>query len=202
MPKSPKECMACPKLASSPKTSSSPVSQKPDTIPTGHTPGLFKHASNSITFTLVVDDFLIKYTDKKYLHHLTDTLKQNYELTMDTKAEKYCGMTINWNYEAGYVDISMPGYVNKALQRFTHPMPKKHQPAPSKWVEPQYGASIQYAEPDNTYDKLSKEGILRLQEIIGTFLYYRRAVDNTSHVSCSRHVVLSTNTRNRSNYGC
>ena len=151
--------------------------------PTGRTPGLFKHVSNSITFALVVDDFLIKYTDIKDLHHLTDTLKQNYELTMDTKAEKYCGMQINWNYEKGYVDISMPGYVNKALQRFTHPMPATPQPAPSAWVAPQYGASIQYAEPEDTSNKLSKQGILRLQEIVGTFLYYGRAVDNTMLVA-------------------
>ncbi|MGL5937078.1 MAG: reverse transcriptase domain-containing protein, partial [Cetobacterium sp.] len=127
--------------------------------PTGHTPGLFKHVSNSITFALVVDDFLIKYTDIKDLHHLTDTLKQNYELTMDTKCEKFCGMTITWNFAEGWVEISMPGYVQKALLRFTHPVPKKHEPSPSKYTEPQYGASIQYAEPEDDSNRLDKHGI-------------------------------------------
>ena len=46
---------------------------------TGVIPGLFKHESNSVTFALVVDDFLIKYSDKKDLDHLKNTLNENYE---------------------------------------------------------------------------------------------------------------------------
>ena len=71
-----------------------------------------------------------------------NTLNQNYECTLDDeKAEKFVGITLNWNYEQGYVDASMPGYIEKAMQRFTHPIPKKPQAAPSKWTAPDYGAT-------------------------------------------------------------
>ena len=35
--------------------------------PVPHTPALWKHATRDITFSLVVDDFSIKYFDKKML---------------------------------------------------------------------------------------------------------------------------------------
>jgi hypothetical protein len=36
----------------------------------GVTPGLFKHATNSIIFALVVDDFLVPYSNNEDLAHL------------------------------------------------------------------------------------------------------------------------------------
>jgi len=35
-----------------------------------HTPGLWKHVSSPIAFTLVVDDFGVKYVGETYAHHL------------------------------------------------------------------------------------------------------------------------------------
>jgi hypothetical protein len=46
-----------------------------------------------------------------------------------------------------------------------------------------YGTSIQYAEPLDTSPALPKTGITLLQQIIGTFLFYARAVDNTMLVA-------------------
>jgi hypothetical protein len=43
--------------------------------------------------------------------------------------------------------------------------------------------SIQYAEPEDTSTLLNKTGITCLQQIIGTFLFYGRAVDNTMLVA-------------------
>ena len=77
----------------------------------------------------------------------------------------------------------MPRYVEKALQRFTHPEPIKPQHSPSPWVAPDYGASIQYAAPDDDSAPLPLEGITHLQQIIGTLLFYARAVDNTMLVA-------------------
>jgi hypothetical protein len=150
---------------------------------TGRVPGLFKHTSNSIIFALVVNDFLIQYSKLEDLEHLFSTLRQNYEITVDMTASKFCGMTLEWNYEVGHVTISMPGYVEKALHRFTHPDPTKPQHAPHPWIAPEYGASIQYAGPEDTSTPLNKAGITRLQQIIGTFLFYGRAVDNTMLVA-------------------
>ena len=44
-----------------------------------HTPGLWKHVSCPITFTLVVDDFGVKYVNKKNSEHLVASLKEKYK---------------------------------------------------------------------------------------------------------------------------
>ena len=139
--------------------------------PTGKTPGLFRHKDNSITFCLVVDDFGVKYTDKEDALHLIATLKKDYTITEDWEGKNFCGIDLDWNYKEGWVDISMKGYVAKALQRFTHEAPKRKQHAPSKWSEPAYGAKIQYAEDKDTSTPLTPKQITRLQEIIGTFYF-------------------------------
>ena len=151
--------------------------------PTGNTPGLFKHNTNSIIFCLTVDDFGIKYTDRKDAEHLRDTLKQHYTITEDWAGSNYCGLDLEWNYDQRFVDISMKGYVLKALQRFEHTKPVRPQYAPHRWTKPQYGAKQQMVEPEDTSPALEKEQIKRLMEVIGTFLYYGRAVDNTMLVA-------------------
>lgn len=45
------------------------------------TPGLWKYHSNSIAFTLVVDDFGIKYAIKESLEYLTIVLTNKYDIT-------------------------------------------------------------------------------------------------------------------------
>ena len=45
-----------------------------------HTPGLWKHTTHPVSFTLVVDDFGIKYTSLDDANHLIDTLKKHYDV--------------------------------------------------------------------------------------------------------------------------
>ena len=40
-----------------------------------HTPGLWKHISRPVQFSLVVDDFGVKYVGKENANHLTQTLR-------------------------------------------------------------------------------------------------------------------------------
>ncbi len=47
------------------------------------TPGLWYHDTKNITFTLVVDDFGVKYVNKSNVEHLIASLKANYALTVD-----------------------------------------------------------------------------------------------------------------------
>ena len=42
-----------------------------------NTPCLFVHVNNGVAFTLVVDDFLIKYSSKAAANHLLNTLRRN-----------------------------------------------------------------------------------------------------------------------------
>ena len=47
------------------------------------TPGIWQHATHPISFTLVVDDFGVKYTNKNNVNHLIECLKTDYKLTKD-----------------------------------------------------------------------------------------------------------------------
>jgi hypothetical protein len=75
--------------------------------------------------------------------HLVDALHEEYEITTDWTGSLYCGLTLDWHYNKGYVDISMPGYVTCALLKFNHPAPKYAQHAPHTWIEPVYGSKQQ-----------------------------------------------------------
>jgi hypothetical protein len=82
-------------------------------------------------FTLVVDDFAIKYTKLEDAQHLIDALKKDYTITIDWDATKYIGLTIEWDCTNWKVYIHMPGYLSKALLQFKHLtfkhlMPKKN----------------------------------------------------------------------------
>ena len=59
-------------------------------VKTTHTPGLWKHTSRPIIFSLCVDDFGVKYVGKQHCDHLINTLKKHYEaLTVDWEGTKY-----------------------------------------------------------------------------------------------------------------
>ena len=73
----------------------------------------------------------------------------------------------------------MPGYVEKALARFKHERPKKSQDQPHQHTIPTYGAKIQYAKKEDDTNGLDKNGKQYVQQEVGTFLFYGRAVDGT-----------------------
>jgi hypothetical protein len=144
-----------------------------------HTPGLWAHRSRPIQFTLVVDDFGVKYVGKEHAEHLITVLQQNYETSIDWTGSLYCGITLTWDYEKRTLDIAMPGYVEAALHRFQHSVPTKPQHSPYQATLPQYGAKVQYSDAPDTSPLLPKSAITRIQQVIGTFLFYARAVDTT-----------------------
>jgi hypothetical protein len=65
--------------------------------PARHTPGLWLHKTRPIYFTLVVDDFAVKYVGKQHAEHLRNALLKIYELTTDWTATVYSGMTLKWD---------------------------------------------------------------------------------------------------------
>jgi hypothetical protein len=46
-------------------------------------PGLWTHSSRPISFTLVVNDFGIKYVGRQHMQHLLNILKEHYEISED-----------------------------------------------------------------------------------------------------------------------
>jgi hypothetical protein len=92
--------------------------------PARHTPVLWLHKTRPISFTLVVDDFTVKYVGKQHAEHLRNSLWRTYELTTDWTATIYSGMTLKWDYKNRTCDIYMPGYVSNVLSKFQHDVPK------------------------------------------------------------------------------
>ena len=87
-------------------------------------PGLWAHAMWPISFTLTVDDFGVKYVGKEHALHLIQTLKRDYEIFEDWTGSKYIGITFDWDYKHCRVHLSMPGYIEKALQHFQPAKPR------------------------------------------------------------------------------
>eukprot|EP00957_Ditylum_brightwellii_P109409 8345200-Ditylum_brightwellii.AAC.1 len=73
----------------------------------------------------------------------------------------------------------MPGYVMKAFEKFQHKKPRIPQFALHRWNQPAYGQKVQYAATPDASNKLDKKGQRLIQSIVGTFLYYARAVGQT-----------------------
>jgi hypothetical protein len=81
-----------------------------------NTLGLWYHETRPITFTLVVDNFGVKYVNKADVDHLIASIKNTYTLTEDWTGNLYCGIQLKWDYDAQTVDISMPEYIKKSCR--------------------------------------------------------------------------------------
>jgi hypothetical protein len=73
----------------------------------------------------------------------------------------------------------MPGYIARALQRFMHPTPPRPKHAPHDWTAPTYGGARQQFATTNTSPAVDSKDTKRIQEVLGTLLYYARAVGCT-----------------------
>ena len=100
-----------------------------------------------------------------------------YPLTTYCEGKLYCGLTINRYYNAHTVDITMPGYILEAFHKFQHPTSQRPQHSPHHWNQQNYVTPNQLTPIVDTSFPLSPEGIQRLQQIIGTILYYMRVVE-------------------------
>ena len=113
---------------------------------------LFRHETRDITFSLVVDDFGVKYINQKDEEHLEPVIKKNYPMKTDWDGDYYLGMTLKWNYDKTHnkrlVKFSMPGYIKEPLIKFQH-FTTKQQFSASPYSESTYGKKIQYVTINN-----------------------------------------------------
>ena len=80
--------------------------------PANSTPGSYTHNTRNTPFTLVVDGFGIKYTNKGEALHLFNCLKEQYVITADWPGKIYISITLDWNYKKRIVNLSIPGYID------------------------------------------------------------------------------------------
>ena len=147
------------------------------------THGLFNHKTRPVSFSLVVDDFGVKYVRKENTQHLVDTLANKCTITTDWDVNLYCGITLHWDHNNRTVDLSMPGYIAKALQRFQHPTPERPEHSPHEWIQPNYGTPTQCTATEDASQPLDKKGVQCVQEVVGVLLCCARAIDNTMLVA-------------------
>ena len=141
-------------------------------------PGLWRHDTRQIQFTLVVDDFGVKYIDKDDVQHLQHVLEEHYKITMDWDGRRYIGITLDWDYKRRKVHLSMPGYIKAAMLQFQHKLRRKRQ-SPFQSTPIQYGAKTQYATTASTAAPVDAKTKKYIQQVCGKFLFLGRAIDST-----------------------
>jgi hypothetical protein len=77
--------------------------------PTTHTHGSWTQDTRPISFSLVVDDFGVKYVSREHAEHLMTCIKKTYNIFSDWNGTAYCGLTLEWEYKNRTGDLSMPG---------------------------------------------------------------------------------------------
>ncbi len=167
-----------------------------------NTPGLWYHDTKNITFTLVVDNFGVKYVDKSNVEHLIASLKANYALTVDWTRNLYCGISLDWDYVNRWVDISMPGYIKKKLQEYKHVIPSRIQMCPYSPEPKNFESEAQAPFPPDASPKLDEKGIKRIQKIVGSISYYAQAVDMTVLAALSTIAIDQTKATKRTMEQC
>ena len=77
--------------------------------PVQFTEGLWRHMWRPVSFTLVVDDFGVKFVDKDHALHLLDSLKQWYDVSEDWEGKKHVGLNLKWDYKKCTLETSVDG---------------------------------------------------------------------------------------------
>ena len=141
-------------------------------------PSFFENSLNKVSFTLVVDDFGVKYTGVENLQDLIRVLELRYIIKVDTSGQKYVGIRLAWDYLANTVTLDMPTTVPDAIARFLPKGPRKKARSPGIYIPPNYmspdmGATVDESPPATTAEKSF------IMEVVGVFLFYARMVDCT-----------------------
>ncbi len=69
--------------------------------------GLWTHKTHPISFTLIVNDFRIKYVGKEHALHLLNILKEHYKKSEDWSGTKFIGLTFERVYTG---DLPLSGF--------------------------------------------------------------------------------------------
>jgi len=110
---------------------------------------------------------------------ISASLKTKYKLVEDWDGDLYCGIKLHWDYNARTLDISMPGYVHRQLLKYKHVVSSCPQHCPYSPEPKKDGLEAQSPLPINTARPLQDKEIKAVQKIVGSILYYARAVDMT-----------------------
>jgi hypothetical protein len=111
--------------------------------------------------------------------HLIASLNSTYKHTKDWRGNLYCGISLDWDYINQMIDISMPGCTKKKLQEYNYLLPGRMQACPYSPEPKKFGEDTQTPLVVDSSPLLDEKGLKRVKKIIGSILYYARAVDMT-----------------------
>ena len=92
--------------------------------------------------------------------------------------DNIAGINVQWDFPGRRVRIDMRTYIDTLLLTLDWPKPRKRQLSPFIATPIAYGQKTQLTPEEDTSAPLSPERLLRVQKVIGSLLYYARAVDN------------------------
>jgi hypothetical protein len=132
-----------------------------------------------------VDDFGVEYVGIEHFNFLLNLLKKFHGIQFNMAGNKFAGISIQWDYPGRCCRLSMPRYIDNLLIKFKHPCPHKPRLSPYTCLPISYGAKTQLTPESDTSAILDDKRKHRIQEIVGSLLYYARAVDNKLLVALS-----------------
>ena len=152
-----------------------------------NTHGLFTHNTRRTQFSLVVDDFGIKYFGQDDIDHLSSTLKSaGYDIKVNLAGDKYLGFTIKHDIDKRELRISMPKYVPKGLNRFCPDGVPRFAGSAILYTPPKYGDKGEKFAFVDTSSPVSDTIKQWIQEVNGYFSYYSIALDSTFRFACQQ----------------
>lgn len=91
----------------------------------------------------------MKWEDRAGFNHLAAYLRELYAVDVKVEGNLYIGITLDWHYNEGYINLLIPGYIEKALKGFEIaealiPILTLH-----AWNAPKYGQQVQLTNPAN-----------------------------------------------------
>jgi hypothetical protein len=145
---------------------------------------LFRHHTHFTAFTLVVDDFLVRYSQPSELDHLVSCLSTLYELKVhrDLPRYTYFGYTIDYSptSPSPCMVFSMPNYIPSMLSHLC-PSGCGSASSPAVYTSPVPHTDLSLHLPPSPITTLSTPASPAektwIQQVVGSLLFYARALD-------------------------
>ena len=119
----------------------------------------------------------MKFVGEHHTNHLKKLLDHWYDMTMDWSGGKYVGISLQWDYKNRILDTSVPGFVKSKLHEHQYSTLAKPQHDRTKAAPIIYDAKVQQSKPADKTAPLSKDGIKRIQQVVGVFAWCAQAAD-------------------------
>ncbi len=142
------------------------------------TPGHWQHTWHPVQFCLIANNFGIEYVGIEHFNHLLTLLKKYHQIQTNMAGDKIVGINVQWDFPGRRVRIDMQTYIDNLLLTLNWPRPRKPQLSPFIATPIAYGKKTQLTLDEDRSALLSPECLQRVQKILGSLVYYARAVDN------------------------